>query len=104
MKTIYDDLLQEELSKITPLQKATYQLSDSIAERMNQIMKYKGISKKQLSELTQRKPSEVTKWLSGSHNFTCKTIAMISIALGEELVCIPRITDSPSHSPRTRRC
>ena len=27
-----DDLLQEELFKITPLQRATYQLSDSIAE------------------------------------------------------------------------
>ena len=74
-RTIYDDLLQEELSKTTPLQRATYLLSDSIAERMDQIMKNKGISKKQLSELTQRRPSEVTKWLSGSHNFTCKTIA-----------------------------
>lgn len=91
MRTIYDDLLQEELSKITPLQRATYQLSDSIAERMDQIMKCKGISKKRLSELTQRRPSEVTKWLSGSHNFTCKTIALISLALGEELVSVTQV-------------
>ena len=91
MRTIYDDLLQEELSKITPLQRATYRLSDSIAERMDQIMKNKGISKKQLSELTQRRPSEVTKWLSGSHNFTCKTIALISMALGEELVSVTKV-------------
>ncbi len=91
MRTIYDDLLQEELSKITPLQRATYRLSDSIAERMEQIMKNKGISKKQLSELTQRRPSEVTKWLSGSHNFTCKTIALISMALGEELVSVTQV-------------
>ena len=91
MRTIYDDLLQEELSKITPLQKATYRLSDSIAERIEQIMKNKGISKKQLSELTRRRPSEVTKWLSGSHNFTCKTIALISMALGEELVSVTQV-------------
>lgn len=91
MRTIYDDLLQEELSKITPLQRATFRLSDSIAERMEQIMKNKGISKKQLSELTQRRPSEVTKWLSGSHNFTCKTIALISMALGEELVSVTQV-------------
>ena len=91
MRTIYDDLLQEELSKITPLQRATFRLSDSIAERMDQIMKNKGISKKQLSELTQRRPSEVTKWLSGSHNFTCKTIALISMALGEELVSVTHV-------------
>ena len=91
MRTIYDDLLQEELSKIPPLQRATSRLSDSIAERMEQIMKNKGISKKQLSELTQRRPSEVTKWLSGSHNFTCKTIALISMALGEELVSVTQV-------------
>ena len=91
MRTIYDDLWQEELSKITPLQRATYRPSDSIAERMDQIMKNKGISKKQLSELTQRRPSEVTKWLSGSHNFTCKTIALISMALGEELVSVTKV-------------
>ena len=91
MRTIYDDLLQEELSKITPLQRATFRLSDSIAERMEQIMKNKGISKKQLSELTRRRPSEDTKWLSGSHNFTCKTIALISMALGEELVSVTQV-------------
>ena len=38
------------------------------------------------AELTHRRPSDVTRWLGGGHNFTCKTIAMIQLALGEKIV------------------
>jgi transcriptional regulator with XRE-family HTH domain len=49
-------------------------------------MKRKGISNSQLAKMTGRRPSEVTKWLGGGHNFTCKTIVLISNALGEDLI------------------
>jgi transcriptional regulator with XRE-family HTH domain len=65
---------------------STFELSDSIAERIYTIMKRKGISNSQLAKMTGRKPSEVTKWLGGGHNFTCKTIVLISNALGEDLI------------------
>ena len=86
MIEIYDDILREELAKIPPLTRETYFLTDSIAERIDAVMKAKGISKKQLAELAHRRPSDVTRWLGGGHNFTCKTIAMIQLALGEKIV------------------
>lgn len=86
MIKIYDNILQEELDKITPLEKSVGMLSDSIAERIYTIMKRKGISNSQLAKMTGRRPSEVTKWLGGGHNFTCKTIVLISNALGEDLI------------------
>ena len=86
MIEIYDDILREELAKIPPLTRQTYFLTDSIAARMEAIMKAKGISKKQLAELTHKRPSEISKWLSGGHNFTCKTLVLISNALGEDLI------------------
>jgi len=89
MIEIYDDILREELAKIPHLTRETYFLTDSIAERIDAVMKAKGISKKQLAELTHRRPSDVTRWLGGGHNFTCKTIAMIQQALGEKIVEIP---------------
>ena len=49
-------------------------------------MKAKGINKMQLAQLTHKKPSEVTKWLGGRHNFTCKTLVLISNALGEKII------------------
>ena len=86
MIEIYDDILREELAKIPPLTRQTYFLTDSIAARIEAIMKAKGISKKQLAELTHKRPSEISKWLAGGHNFTCKTLVLISNALGEDLI------------------
>ena len=86
MMKFFSDIVREEFDKITPLQMSTFELSDSIAERIYTIMKRKGISNSQLAKMTGRKPSEVTKWLGGGHNFTCKTIVLISNALGEDLI------------------
>ena len=80
--------------KIPPLTRETYFLTDAIAERIDAIMKEKGISKKQLAELTHRRPSDVTRWLGGGHNFTCKTIAMIQQALGEKIVEVVKGTSN----------
>lgn len=90
MTEIYDDLLRGELAKITPLERATDALTDSIAARIDVVMKRKGISKTELARRTGHRPCEVTKWLGGGHNFTCKTIALISQALGEDLVRVVR--------------
>ena len=46
----------------------------------------KGINKKELARLTGRRPSDVTRWLGGGHNFTCRTIALIQHALGVSII------------------
>ena len=33
-----------------------------------------------------KRPSEVTKWLSGQHNFTIRTLAMLSAYFDEALI------------------
>ena len=45
--------------------------------------------KPDLAEITGKRPSQVTCWLSGSHNFTLATIALISKALDIDLISIP---------------
>jgi transcriptional regulator with XRE-family HTH domain len=51
-------------------------------------MEAKGISKQELAKLTGKKPSQVTLWLSGQHNFTLATIAKISVALNHDFLKI----------------
>ena len=86
MITYYSDIAREVMESITPLERATSDLTDGIAGRIDAVMKRKGISKVELAKRTGHRPSEVTKWLGGGHNFTCKTIALISQALGEDLI------------------
>lgn len=85
---IYSPIIRAAVESIPAIDTATDIISDSIAARIDAIMKAKGISKKQLAEMTHKHPSEVTKWLGGGHNFTCRTIALIQSALGESIITI----------------
>ena len=87
---IFSPIIQEAYDSIPETDWETDAITESIAERIDAIMKKKGISKKQLAELTHRRPSDVTRWLGGGHNFTCKTIALIQLALGEKIVEIAK--------------
>ena len=48
--------------------------------------KKKGLTKKEFADSIGKRPSEVTKWLSGQHNFTIRTLAMLSAYFDEALV------------------
>ncbi len=80
--------MQAAVNSIPTIDIATDVISDSIAARIDAIMREKGISKKQLADMTHKRSSEITKWLGGGHNFTCKTIALIQGALGEDIIHI----------------
>ena len=48
-----------------------------IAARIHEGLKAKGWSQRQFAINMGKRPSEVTKWLSGTHNFTLETLLMI---------------------------
>lgn len=60
------------------------------ARQIEEALKKRGLSKKQFADLMGRNPSEVTKWLSGRHNFTIALLQEISAALGS---CITGVDD-----------
>ena len=55
------------------------------AQQIEAAMKLRGLSRKQFSDLMHRNPSEVTKWLSGNHNFTISLLQEISEVLGIQI-------------------
>ena len=42
--------------------------------------------------------AEVSRWLGGTHNFTLKTLALISVALGEDVITVLNQYDLASES------
>lgn len=58
--------------------------------RINQLLREKEISKKELAEKLDKKPSEISRWLSGEHNFTLRSLAKLSAELGEPLLEVPK--------------
>ena len=69
-------------------QKAEFDLSFGIAERISEILKAKGFTQKDFARLLNKRDSEISKWLTGRHNFTTQTIARIETALGSKLISI----------------
>ena len=51
-------------------------------------MKEKNLSQKDLAHLLNKRESEISKWLTGRHNFTTQTIARIQAALHCDLINI----------------
>ncbi len=58
--------------------------------RINQILRENNISKKELAERMDKRPSEISKWLNGEHNFTLRSLAKLSAELGEPLMEVPK--------------
>ena len=60
-----------------------------ILVRVNQLLKEKGLTQKDLADKMKKKPSEISKWLNGEHNFTLRSIAKLEAELGETILCVP---------------
>ncbi|MCH5230548.1 MAG: helix-turn-helix transcriptional regulator [Muribaculaceae bacterium] len=88
MKT--NPLFRECLSKVTEKTRAEFNLSFEIADRIAAILKSKGMTQKELAAKMGKRESEISKWLTGRHNFTTNTIAGISCALGEPIIIIAK--------------
>jgi len=55
-------------------------------------MAIRGMSRKQLADAVGRRPSEVTKWLGGNHNFTIDLLSEISEAVGKQITGVADAT------------
>jgi ribosome-binding protein aMBF1 (putative translation factor) len=80
--------LRKLLGDITQEEKAEAKLLFQISNRLDWLMREKGISKKQLADAIGKRPSEITRWLSGEHNFTISTLAMLSSFFGEPIITV----------------
>lgn len=80
--------LEEMLGPIPTNIQAEVDLSFEISDRIDALMRQRGLSKKQFADALGRRPSEITKWLSGQHNFTIATLAMLSSFFGQPIITV----------------
>lgn len=80
--------LEEMLGPIPANVQAEVDLSFEISDCIDALMRQKGLSKKQFAESLGRRPSEITKWLSGQHNFTIAMLAMLSSFFGQPIITV----------------
>lgn len=80
--------LQEIFDEIPLENREESRLSFAISDRLYELMREKGLNKKQFAESLGKRPNEITRWLSGEHNFTIATIAMLSVFFGKPIISV----------------
>lgn len=80
--------LQEIFNEIPQEKREETRLSFSISNRIDAFMHEKGLNKKQFAEARGKRPNEIIRWLSGEHNFTISTLAMLSSFFGQPIITV----------------
>lgn len=60
----------------------SFAIADKIAARLKEL----GLSQKDFALMVGKTQAEVSRWLSGTHNFTIRTLAKISTVLGQDFI------------------
>lgn len=76
------------ISQVPSEIKEELNLSFAISNRIASLMDESNLSKKQLADALGKRPCEVTKWLSGQHNFTISTLGKLSAFFGQPIVTV----------------
>lgn len=92
MATIYysDPLFDEVYSNIPEESRRMTAHSFAIAAHISEVLERKGWSKTDFAKVIGKKNAEISKWMSGQHNFTIATIAKIETVLGEDIISVKK--------------
>jgi len=85
----------EEIRKEIPEETRRFvEHNADIVIRVNELLEEKGWTQKRLSDNMAKKPSEISKWLKGEHNFTLRSLSKLEVELGASIIHVAR-TISP---------
>lgn len=88
--------IMDEIRDSIPIEmKLQMELSVAIANRIYDILEQKGLTQREFAHLIGKSETEVSRWLSGTHNLTLATLCKITAALGEPIITVSR-TEYPS--------
>lgn len=97
---LYNSPQMDELfSDFDPAEAARVENKMLLAAKIDDAIKSNGWSKKEFAVNMGKKPSEISKWLSGTHNFTTDTLFDISKVLGINLINLEEQKPQPQLEP-----
>lgn len=80
------DLIDELFNEITPEEQEDTDYKMKLAAKIYTSIQQKGWTQTQLAAAMGKQVSVISKWLSGTHNFTVDTLAAIQRILGIKLI------------------
>lgn len=87
MKTAFDEYNKIVASIPDAIHKEA-DMQMAVSDRIYNLMTKRGLSKAEFARAIGKRPCEITKWLSGQHNFTLATLSMLSSFFGQPIVTV----------------
>lgn len=87
MKTTIE-LYSEAVSNVPEDVRLETDWSFAISDKIADALEKKGMTQKMFAKQIGKTETEVSRWLSGTHNFTLRTIAKISSVLGMNIITV----------------
>jgi len=87
-ETYNSKIIDELFDSISPEEEEKIRKRMLLAARIDKAIKAKGWKKKDLAEALKKRRSEITRWLSGTHNFNSDTLFDIEKVLNIDLVTL----------------
>ncbi len=79
-------IIEARRAKVSSEVKRRVDLSFLIVDRIHSVLEQRGLRQKDLATMLDKKESEISKWMRGTHNFTIETISQIEKVLGEPIL------------------
>jgi len=76
-------------AKVLPENKLYIKKNLEISEQVMALLAAKGWTQKDLAHKMGKSESEISKWLSGLHNLTLKSIVKLEVQLGSDIIVTP---------------
>ena len=81
-------IFEKAIGRLSSEKLSEIRLSVEVVERIYDLMEKYAMNQKELAQKLGKHPSEINKWLSGTHNFTFKTISRLEIIFGESILSV----------------
>jgi len=84
----HNSLFQEQLNMVSPAVKREMEWSCAIVDRIDSILKKKGMTHRELAAIIGCDETQIVRWTKGFPNYSLSSLAKLSEALGESLIRI----------------
>jgi transcriptional regulator with XRE-family HTH domain len=85
-KEYHSEVAEEIRAEITPQLRQLIRRRMNLAARIDDVLQARGLTNAEFAFMMGKKPSEISRWLSGTHNFTTETLWEIERVLNIQLL------------------
>lgn len=83
------EMLKQIRERTTPEQSKYVDNNMEIVDYIYDLLAEMKMKPVDLARVLEKKPAEISKWLSGTHNLTLQSITKIEVALGKDIIMTP---------------